>query len=125
MNRYWYSFIIFCLVSIAFPVDAARFSGNYLLQVCASDKSGKEVIKGGHAACQAYIAGVVDYHTIQRSLGTQPTVDFCLPDALTLAQMQMIVSNYLRKNKQHDDFIATPAIAMALYEIYPCPKRKK
>lgn len=111
-----------CLAS---PAHAARFSGIYLLQLCASDKDGKEIVAGGHAACQSYISGVIDYHNLIRSLGTSPSVDFCLPDGESLDKIQKYVAAYLYRNQKiHGSFVASPAVVMALNQAYPCGKKK-
>jgi hypothetical protein len=113
--------VLFC----AFPgnAQAARFSGDYLLHVCASDKDGKELVPGGHIACQAYIAGVLDYHNLIRSLGTSPSVDFCIPESVDMNTLQKNVVWYLMKNRQqHAKFVAAPAVAMAMLAFYPCKK---
>lgn len=111
--------------TVPVKVQAARFSGNYLLQVCGVDEDGKELLKGGHIACQAYIAGVLDYHNLIRSLGTAPSVDFCVPENVDLAKLQKKVTTYIKANKEsHDKFIAAPGVALALYHYYPCGKKK-
>ena len=108
------------------PAQAARFSGDYLLQMCASDQKGNELIPGGHAACQSYISGVMDYHNLIRSLGTAPSVEFCVPENVGLNELQQVVANYIFKNKkQHGAFVASPAVALALYNAYPCGKQGK
>ena len=105
------------------------FSGAYLADLCASDRRGKEMVKGGHTACQAYIAGVIDYHKLMKSLGTAPTIDFCVPNTVPMRRLQNIVFVYLAQNEGNADFIAPPAVALALYEYYPCaqaaPDKKK
>lgn len=112
---------LFILFSINASAYAARFTGNYLLEMCASDEKGDEIIEGGHAICQSYISGVIDYNNLIRSLGTAPSVDFCVPDNVTLKELQSIVTAYIFRNKdQHGSFIASPAVAMALYAVYPC-----
>lgn len=105
---------------------AGFFSGAYLKGLCESDRSGGEIVKGGHTACQAYIAGVVDYHKLMKSLGTAPTIDFCVPNTAPMKRLQNIVYVYLAKNPQNNDFVASPAVTLALYEYYPCkvPKKK-
>jgi hypothetical protein len=98
------------------------FSGGYLLELCRSDAKGKEVVKGGHTACQAYIAGIIDYHKLMKTLGTAPTIDFCVPNTESMKKLQDIVWVYLAKNKQHSEFIAAPAVTLALYDYYPCKR---
>lgn len=77
--------------------------------------------------CLGYIAGVIDYHVMLQSLGTAPTTDFCLPAALPVEDAAVAILSFLRKAPQHGEFIAGPAIVMALHEKYPCapPARKK
>lgn len=102
----------------------ALISGAYLLEICKRDAKGKEVIVGGHTACQAYIAGLVDYHNLLRSLGTSPSVDLCVPSNVKLNDLQDIVWKYLERNTQHDAFIAAPAVSLALFDVFPCKKKR-
>lgn len=97
----------------------ALMTGKTLALLCTSKKEDDQI------GCQSYIAGVVDYHNLLRSLGTAPSVNYCLPDALTMAQMKRIVANYILTRTEHQDFIAAPAVAMALYNMYPCPTAKR
>lgn len=112
-----------CVLSFTAPSHAAQFSGSYLLHICGKDTNGKELAPGGHIACQAYIAGILDYHNLQRSLGTAPTVDFCVPNDVNLKTLQDQVYSYVfRHQKQHNVFTAAPAVALAFYNFYPCKK---
>jgi hypothetical protein len=96
------------------PAAAAYVTGDDLAKTC----------RGGEAAaifsCLNYIAGVIDYHVMMQSLGTTPTIDFCLPDGLPLEKAAVAVVIYLKKAPQHDSFIAAPTVAMALHQKYPC-----
>lgn len=115
--------LLFAVFSItcSSSVYAARFSGEYLLTVCGMDKNGEELTPGGHIACQAYISGVLDYHNLIHSLGTAPSVDFCVPEDASLNQLQMRVSRYLYEHKnEHAKFTAAPGVALALFDIFPC-----
>ena len=64
--------LLLILISIILPSRLSAqetgplFSGAYLLRLCESDENGKETIEKGHAACQAYIAGVIDYQDMLR-----------------------------------------------------------
>lgn len=98
----------------------ALISGEYLYQVCERDEKGREVVKGGHTTCQAYIAGLVDYHHLLRSLGTAPSIDVCVPNTVKLADLQDIVWQYLEDNEHHAAFNASPAVGLALFEVFPC-----
>lgn len=97
------------------------------MQVCASDKSGNEISPGGHIACQAYIAGILDYHSVMKSLGVLPGgVDFCVPEGEGLYDIQSKVMSYVYRNKhEQGPFIASPAVTMALFNAYPCKAGKK
>ena len=95
-------------------------SGAYLMKLCEMDKNGEEVVKGGHTACQSYIAGMIDYHKLLRSLGTAPSIDICVPNTVKLRHLQNIVWKYLAQSAHHDAFNAAPAISLALFEYYPC-----
>ena len=107
--------------SIAPKANAAQFSGAYLIHVCGTDAKGKELATGGHIACQAYIAGLLDYHNLLRTLGTAPSIDFCVPQDTNLEKLQTQVFSYVFKNrKQHGSFTAAPAVALGLYQAYPC-----
>ncbi|MCB9989479.1 MAG: hypothetical protein H6868_09155 [Rhodospirillales bacterium] len=99
---------------------AARFSGAYLLHICEKDDKGKETVKGGHTACQAYIAGVIDYHNVLRSMKMAPQVDICVPKDVSSNVLHDIVLTYLRNHPENDSFVAAPAVTMALYGKYPC-----
>lgn len=119
-------FLIVLSVLMMLPATAraqktgALISGGYLLEICSRDKEGKEIVVGGHTACQAYIAGLVDYHNLLRSLGTSPSVDLCVPNTVKLNDLQDIVWKYLEQNAHHDAFIAAPAVSLALFEVFPC-----
>lgn len=104
---------------------AARFSGAYMISICGVDEKGREVSPGAHAACQSYISGIIDYHNMLRSMGIAPEIDICIPEGVSMNQLHLIVLKYLERNTQHDNFIAAPAVLLALYEKYPCDSRKK
>ncbi len=106
--------VFLCLWLYSRPAAAAYMTGNDLLEKCQSDKSADAF------SCMSYIAGVIDYQVMTQSLGTEPGVDFCLPEDLSLDKAAVIVMLYLRKSPQLGSFIAVPAVTMALHEAYPC-----
>lgn len=103
----------------------ALISGAYIHEVCKRNDKGEETVKGGHTTCQAYIAGLIDYHNLLRSLGTAPSIDICVPNTVKLADLQDIVWQYLEDNKQHEAFNAAPAVGLALFEVFPCDGASK
>ncbi len=107
------------------PAQAARFSGAYMMKICGISSDGKEVSPGAHAACQSYIAGVLDYHNMLRGMKMAPEINVCIPETVTMNELHLLVLKYFQKNPQHDSFIAAPAVLLALFEKYPCPGIKK
>lgn len=121
------AFFFSCFVHAVFSyaqeqVSNPFVSGSYLYEVCKRDKDGNDAVENGSVTCQSYIAGIVDYHNLMQSLGTSPNVDICVPTSAKLRDLQTIVWKYLERNKQHDAFIASPAVTLALFEKYPCKK---
>ena len=122
-----HAFLVFLTLAFLPSVSQANdtpslFSGAYLMRICESNADGSEVIEGSHTACQSYIAGIIDYHKLLRTLGTAPSIDFCVPNTAKLNDLQSIVWRYLDKNAHHDAFNAAPAVTMALFSAYPCEK---
>ncbi len=122
-------FLILFLLMLPFTSHAqetgAHISGAYLQEVCERTALGKEKITGGHTTCQAYIAGLIDYHHLLRSLGTAPSIDICVPNTAKLRDLQDIVWKYLKDNPDHAAFNAAPAVGLALFAVFPCEGAKK
>lgn len=96
------------------------------MKVCSVDKAGNEVIPGGKLACQAYIAGVVDFQNMTKSMDVSTGVDFCIPETETLNEIQIrVLAYFYQHNKLHRKFVAAPGVALALSTSYPCHKKKK
>ncbi len=120
-------FVVLILMFLSTPVFAqnkpetpAFISGSYLMNICQRNKNGQEMVKGAFVTCQSYIAGIIDYHKLLKSLGTAPSLDFCVPNTTKLNDVQDIVWTYLNNNTQHDEFNAAPAVTLALHQIFPC-----
>lgn len=112
---------LFTMVAIVDRAKAAEFSGEYLYKMCELDRQGNEVVRGGKIACQAYISGVIDYHNTLRAMDLTSDMNFCIADDVTLNELQVRVFLYLKKNlKLHRNFVAAPAVSMALFSFYPC-----
>lgn len=110
---------IFFLHIFSMPSKSAEISTDYLLSVCEADAEGKETVAGGHITCQAYIAGVVDYHSLYYAVAS-PQIGICVPSDVSLSALQKIVVEYIKKNPQHLGFVAAPAVILALNRVYPC-----
>lgn len=108
----------------AFAQNGAQFSNAYLMKLCERNAQGGEVVAGGHTACQAYIAGMLDYNGSLKALGTAPSLSICFPKGTTIGQMQDVVYRFLKNNPSHDAFIAAPSILLALASAYPCRKSR-
>lgn len=92
-----------------------------LTQLCGYDAAGKELAPSSHASCQSFIAGIVDYNDLFKSVGkTSPAVDFCLPPALTHTDLQRIVLEYLQKNAAYPESPAAAAVVIALRNEFTC-----
>ena len=124
MKRFIFIFAVVFLFALPSKAQkqetSALVSGAYLFELCKRDENGKELVVGGHVACQSYIAGLIDYHNLLRSLGASPSVDLCVPGTVKLNDLQDIVWKYLDQNAHHDAFIAAPAVSLALFEVFPC-----
>lgn len=112
--------LLFPLLIIAMPAQAAITIGA-LTQLCSYDAAGKETAPGAHASCQSYVAGIIDYHDLFKSVNQGGAkVDFCLPTALTYSDLQRIVLEYLQRNATHAESPAAPAVLLGLREEFPC-----
>lgn len=94
--------------------QATMMTGDALAAMCSSEKE-RDLF-----SCQSYIAGVIDYHILIKGLGTAPSVDFCIPKDVKMNDIRLIVLEYFRDNKQHSNFVASPAVALALFDVFPC-----
>lgn len=115
------------IVFYTLPASAqqtAQFSGAYMREICKSNPDGSEAVKGGHAACQAYIAGVLDYHGTLKALGTEPSLSICFPGKVSIVEMQKIVWRYIEQHPSVDAFAAAPTVIMALGTAYPCQRTR-
>lgn len=120
------SVLALCSLLQSAEAHAARFSGEYLLKVCALDRNGNEIVDGGKIACQSYISAVIDYHNFLRTLDSAGPSSFCLPDEISLNEIHLVVLLYFMKNqKLHRKFIAAPGVEMALIDAYPCEGKKR
>lgn len=96
------------------PAAAIYMTAGELTQGCMAERP-KDI-----SNCLGYIAGVIDYHVMLQSLGTAPTIDFCLPDNVSIEDAAVVVMTYLRAAPHNSAFIAAPAIPMALNATFPC-----
>ena len=100
------------------PAAAQFMTGEELERNCLGETP-KEVY-----SCIGYISGIIDYHLLIQSLGTSPSVDFCLPQDMRIDMAAAAVLEYLRKAPMNQHFIAAPAVALALTAKFPCAKPK-
>lgn len=92
-------------------------TGNDLVESCAADSNAAAINR-----CVGYVAGVIDYHVVMQSLGTNPTTDFCLPKEMKVEEAAVSVIAYIKAHPNQAGFIAAPAVALALNALYPCRK---
>lgn len=126
LKSFFFSFfIMLTTVGVFLPqkTQAVRFSGEYLMKVCALDRNGNERVRGGKVICQSYISGVIDYHNTLRAMDLTSDMNFCIPNDETLNDIHIRVWAYMTKReKLHNQFVAAPGVAMALFSFYPCKK---
>lgn len=104
----------------ALPAHAAITIGA-LTQLCGFDETGKEFAPSAHASCQSYIAGIVDYQELFKTVGkTSASIDFCLPEMLTYTDIQRTVLTYLQSHANFSNSPAASAVAIALHNEYAC-----
>jgi hypothetical protein len=106
--------VFLCLGLYGQPAAAAYVTGKDLKNECRSDKADDMM------GCMSYVEAVIDDQVMMQSMGTEPSVDFCLPDSLSIEKAAVTVMVYLERQPQLDDFIAAPSVAMALHDSYPC-----
>lgn len=119
----FFAVLSLCACLYARAAEAAYVTGSELAASCGGSEA-QQIF-----SCTGYIAGVIDYHVMMQSLGTNPSTDFCLPQDLSVEEASFVVMNYLKRSPQHGAFIAAPAVAAALHEVFPCApaltKKKK
>ncbi len=105
---------------VVMPSHAAITIGA-LTQLCGYDAQGRELAPSAHASCQSYMAGIIDYHDLFRSVGkTTPSIDFCLPQTITYTDLQRVVLEYLQSHSSFADSPAASAVVIALHNDFPC-----
>jgi hypothetical protein len=106
--------VLFALLLLPCPAEAIYMTAKELDQSCMADDDRNTWY------CLGYIAGVIDYHVMMQSLGTAPTIDFCLPASVSVQQAAVTVLSYLKRTPQNGDFIAASTIPLALHDSFPC-----
>jgi hypothetical protein len=107
--------LLFCAAP---PARAGFVSTEDLTRSCMSSK--KEQV----GMCLNFIAGVIDYHILLQSMGSQPIIDFCLPNNITIEDAGVAVMTYLKKHPEHDA-LAAAVVPLALNDAWACHPIKK
>lgn len=115
--------VLTCCFLMMMPAFAVAQTNSYvrgvdLLSVCRVERKSTEF-------CQSYVAGIIDYHNMLRTLKSEPAVQFCIPERFTLQQVTEIVLKDLANSPQHDHFTAAPAVTLALFKAFPCKRRNR
>jgi hypothetical protein len=110
-----FAIILLLVLAEGQKAHAQYMTGADLSQSCAPDSGASAINR-----CLGYIAGVIDYHIVMQSLGTNPSTDFCLPKGLVIEEAAINVLAYLNRKPDQLGFIAAPAVALALNAVYPC-----
>lgn len=121
-KTFFLPFLLGALLATASPamaIEGPLMKGKSLALLCNSSKQDDQF------SCQSYIAGIIDYHNLIKSLGSAPSVDFCIPVSASMADLKSVVIRYIAAHTEHQDFIAAPGVAMALYNAYPCARKRR
>lgn len=109
---------------------AHAYSGNELLQDCEKTNH----YSAGY--CTGYVWGVSEGITQNWTLlvlyaskypeqrTTVPNMTYCLPQGVTVSQMQSVVVKYLRDNPAHRHALAAGLVQTALTEAFPCQQTR-
>jgi len=93
--------------------------GNELLAYCEEENPG--VWTG---MCSGYIEGVMDASgTLQNWKGFKP--NFCIPNGVTLGQVQAIVVKFLKENPELRHHTASGAVLNALFDAFPAELKQE
>lgn len=120
--------LIVMLLGVAPLIAKDKPASQGLSTMAAKGLSGEKLIKlckskalADNKRCIGYIEGIIDYHILIRSLGTAPTVDFCIDPNLKLEAVVVRVVDYLDQYRMNGPFIAAPGVSLALFDAFPCP----
>ena len=120
VQRFFFSIFLMALVAaVPAPAGAVFMTGDELARSCRGDTP-KDLY-----LCVGYISGIIDYHVLMQSLGTAPTIDFCLPPGTKIEDAAAAVIDYLDKVPEGNAFVAAPSVTLALNKLYPCVKLPK
>lgn len=99
--------------------EAAKFiTGFELLLDCEREVGAAYV---GPMPCLNYIAGVIDgYHMRGNDEAGPGRPAFCLPDGVTLGQLQLVVTKWLREHPGDLHSFAGIAVHFAVSQAFPC-----
>ncbi len=112
--------LVFAIIVLLMPAYGRVAQAQYMTGADLSQSCAAESGAGAINRCLGYIAGVIDYHIVMQSLGTNPSTDFCLPKDLLVEEAAINVLAYLKRKPDMQGFIAAPAVALALNAVYPC-----
>ena len=97
-------------LATARPAAAQYMTGGDLSKSCDAGSPSGEIYR-----CLGYIAGVIDYHVVMQSLGTNPSTDFCLPPG---TQMLLVTLEYPQEEMQGPPFSVPAEEVERLYGGY-------
>jgi hypothetical protein len=95
------------------------WNGNQMYEFCSRTDDNTANGRISTTACQAYIAGVVDAYFANETVQGHWCL-FALPKAVTLKQLQDVVTRHLRERAEIRHYSAYSVVVMALQAGFPC-----
>jgi hypothetical protein len=101
---------------MASPVQAGFYSGNDLLEACATGRESSAYFEKSYE-CVAYVAGAVDAFNTTREINKLKS---CIPSGVTIGQLRTVTVDYLRANPNNLNGAASGLIFSATRKAWPC-----
>jgi hypothetical protein len=94
-------------------------TGGQLRELCTA--SGRPDSALNQAACLSYIVGVVDGVDAFSAI-TQTSAPYCIPDKTGAEDLKAVVSSYLIRNRDTEQYGAGGRVMLALLEAFKCKR---
>lgn len=113
--------LIAALAMPAVPARAGFYSGNDLLEACATEQDSPAYFEKNYE-CVAYVAGAVDAFNTTRQANKLKS---CIPAKVTIRQLRTVTVDYLRANPKDRSGSASGLVFSATRKAWPCKPGKK
>ncbi len=100
-------------VALALPVQAGFFTGEQLLEKCASDEVTHQL------ACVFYLAGALDASDTHHQWGDIEQ-QFCVGPGINIVNLRQVYAHYAVEHPEELQFPATGTALNAFIDAFPC-----